>query len=214
MFNTIKNVALSATLVATSFAANAATVASAYTKAGGAGGIGLAASADNGSIYALDASDYPIVDGPYFNGVTDPVSEWVWAAPDAPELSQALKFVFSFTLAAKDVARATLSGVWAVDNEAEVYLNGHLIGQLLDDVSSNFNELHDLADLGWLQVGENVLSFDARNIGGDPTSANPAALLASVKIDVAPVPLPASLPLLGGALAAFGFVASRRKRRV
>ena len=214
MFNTIKIVALSAILVATSFAANAATVAFASTKAGGAGGIGLVASADNGSIYALDASAYPILLGPYFNGVTDPVSEWVWAAPDAPALSQALKFVFSFTLAAQDVARATLSGVWAVDNEAEVYLNGHLIDQLVGDVSSSFNQLHDLADFGWLQGGENVLSFEARNIGGDPTSVNPAALLASVKIDVAPVPLPASLPLLGGALAAFGFVASRRKRSV
>ncbi len=214
MFNTIKILTLSAVLATTSFAASAATVYSASTMAGGAGGIGLTNPAGNGSIYALDANAYPILAGPYFNGTTDPASQWVWAAPDSPALSQALQFVFSFTLAAQDLARATLTGVWAVDNEADVYLNGHLIDQLLGDVSSSFNQLHDLADLGWLQAGENVLSFDARNIGGDPTSANPAALLASVKIDVAPVPLPASLPLLGGALAAFGFVASRRKRSV
>lgn len=214
MFNTIKIVALSAVLATASFAASAATIFSASTQAGGVGGIGLANPAGNGSIYALDVNAYPILQGPYFNGTTDPASQWVWAAPESPLLSQALQFVFNFTLTAKEATNATLSGVWAVDNEADVYLNGNLISQLLGNLSSSFDQLHDLADLGFLKAGLNTLTFEARNIGGDPTQGNPAALLASVTVDVAPVPLPASLPLLAGALAVFGFVSSRRKRSV
>lgn len=212
MFNTIKIVAVAAVLATASFAAHAATY-SASTLAGGAGGIGLADPLDNGSIYALDANDYPIVSGPYYNGSTDPAAQWVWAAPEDPLLSQALQFVFSFTLTAQELARATLSGVWAVDNEGDVRLNGNMIDQLLGDNSASFNQLHDLSDNGFLQVGLNTLTFDVRNLGGDPSSLNPAALLAAVNVVVAPVPLPASLPLLGGALAAFGFVSARRKRR-
>lgn len=211
MFRFFKVAAVSAVLATVAFVANATTFQGS-TLAGGAGGIGLENAADNGSIYALDPNDYPIVNGPYFNGSTDPASAWVWAAPESPMLSQALRFVFRFTLTAQEAASATLSGLWGVDNEGIVALNGSIIDQLAGDVSSSFAQLHTLsAGSSLFHAGENVLSFDVNNIGGDPSLWNPAALRASVTV-VAPVPVPAALPLLGGAVMVLGFVGSRRKR--
>jgi hypothetical protein len=202
MLNAIRIVATATLLASASFAANAATYTGA-TLAGGAGGIGLVGGGD-GAIYVTG-------NGAYDNTPTTPASDWVWALPQSATDGTVLHFVFHFVLSAGEVANATLSGLWGVDNDGVVQLNGNLLDSITYP-ASGFNPLRALSTNSGFAVGDNYLTFDVNNyIDVNQFPQNPAAFRASITV-LASVPLPAALPLLGGALAAFGFAASRRKR--
>ncbi len=181
--------------------ANAATVDFAGTTAGGGG-------------FALTSGSTIVgVDHPNYNHDSTPVaSNWVWAED---QNENPLTFAWTFDLTGYDLSSAVLSGFWGVDNNGEVLLNGNLISSLSGTVVSSFNTLTPLTALNsFFLSGVNTLLFNVEN-AGTYSSGNPAAFRASVSVDATPsaVPIPATLPLLAGALAAFGMVSSRRKRR-
>lgn len=196
MVKILKGVVAAAFMAASVATGHAATVAIGGTGSTGAGGFTLA----SGTIVNVS-------NAAYFNGATTPASNWVW---ESSRNSSPLQFLFKFSLSAFQLASATLSGLWGVDNTGEVKLNGTTISSLPNVVSSNFTALTAFSATSSLFTsGLNTLSFDVANFGVN----NPAAFRASVEVTaVAAVPLPATLPLMGGAVMALGVVAKRRKR--
>ena len=79
---------------------------------------------------------------------------------------QSYTYTLSFDLTGFDAATAALSGFFAVDNEASVFLNGHLLTSFLADHDSSansyaaFQALHAFsASSGDFVAGLNTLSF-------------------------------------------------------
>ncbi len=175
--------------------ADAAIVAIGGTGSTGAGGF-------TSNIATTDTGN-----GAYFNGLTTPESDWVWANDPLVEFGDVV-FTFVFDLTGYDLSTAALAGLWGVDNSGRVELNGAKISELFFGYPA-FQTLTAFSDAGaTLNAGVNELKFFTTNSGG------PGGFRASVTVTAEPsaVPLPSSLPLLGGvamALAGFGL---RRKR--
>ena len=192
-----KSFVLAAALTLFASAASAATVAVGGTGSEGAGGFAL----ESGIIVDVPSTFY-------FAGATTPASGWVWESSQA---SNPLTFLFDFSLSESQVSTASLSGLWGVDNTGRVELNGTLISELPNISTENFTSLTPFsADSGLFIAGANVLSFQVANAGG------PAGFRASVTVDAGslglnPIPVPAALPLLGGALLLLGLGARARK---
>lgn len=79
---------------------------------------------------------------------------------------QSYTYSLSFDMTGRDVTFATLSGLFGADNEASVYLNGHLLTSYLADHDTSyasfqaFQALHAFsADASDFVSGVNVLSF-------------------------------------------------------
>lgn len=203
MLHSFKAFPAAAALALSAVAADAATIAQGGTQATGA----VLPAGDTAFVLQSGHQVVQVSNPAYSLAATTPASNWVW---DASQQANPITFLFTFTLSGWQVASASLSGLWGVDNFGEVRLNGHKIGELQDYTMNNFITLHAFGTSSYFQSGTNVLSFDLRN--ETAKEQGPAAFRASVAVDVAAVPLPAAAPLLGGALAAFGALALRRKR--
>jgi hypothetical protein len=193
MFQIFKVITLAAGVSLLALGANAATVAVGGTGTGGAGG------------FTDPAGTVDTNNGAYTQQVTTPASNWVWVENPASEFIT-YDFTFTFDLTGFDASTASLEGLWGVDNSGTVDLNGTEVS-FLDFGYPAFQTLTAFTDAGATFLdGINTLTFHATNEGG------PGAFRASVSVEAAPVPLPASLPLLGAALAGLGYAATRRKR--
>ena len=195
MMNTFKIMALAAGVSLLAFVANASTVAVGGTGSTGAGG------------FTDPAGTVDTNNGAYTQQVTTPASNWVWVENPASD-HITYDFTFAFDLTGYDLDTAALAGLWGVDNSGTVDLNGTEVS-FLDFGYDAFQTLTAFTDAGATLVdGVNTLTFHATNEGG------PGAFRASVTVtaDVAPVPLPASLPLLAAGLGGLGLLAKRRKR--
>ena len=80
--------------------------------------------------------------------------------------NQSYSYSLNFDLTGLDAATASLSGLFGVDNEASIFLNGHLIGSFLadHDTSQNsydaFQTLHQFsASAADFVAGMNTLTF-------------------------------------------------------
>lgn len=180
-----------AALVASSaFAANAATVASVGTTGTGP--------------FTVDAGNLIVVSNPAWDlNPTSPYSEWIWS--DLDNFSHT--FTYQFNLAGYSTSSASLNGLIGLDDTGEIYLNGNLIFSAL--TGNHYSNLvsYGTSDDAYFNAGLNTLTITDNNTGGGP-----AATRATATIDATPVPLPGTLPLLGGALALVGFGASRKRR--
>lgn len=141
-------------------------------------------------------------------GATDPSSQWVWTGKGSNSPTSAV-YTFSFDLTGFDLTTAVLSGVWGVDNNGTVSLNGNKIAELLGSDEQNFRTLHAYGtdhDAFFL-AGLNTLTFSLFDTG------RPAAFRATAEVmaEVSAVPVPASGVLLFGAVFAAAFAARRRK---
>ena len=196
-FQVMRSFVAALAVCAAAGSASATTVAAGGTDTTGAGGFSLVGPG------AVISSNLP---GTYFSGATDPASEWVWS-----NIAGNPTFQFEFDLTGYDSADATLTGKWGVDNTGTVSLNGNTISSLLNPFSlGNFTVLTDFStgNDSYFNAGLNVLTFAVANAGG------PQGFRASVKVtvgdgagpspDMPVIPLPASLPLLAGAIALLG----------
>lgn len=157
---------------------------------------------DLGGITAIGGTSVASNNGAYDNSATAISSGWVWIG-DISSNNNA-SFEFNFDLTGYDAATASLSGLWGVDNEGSISLNGTEIASLTGAVFGHFSSLNSYGttDGSLFNAGLNTLRFDAVDLGG------PGAFRATATVSadaISPVPLPAGAPLLLAGLGALGF---------
>lgn len=173
--------------------AQAATVATGVTKVGDTGGINL-----QGAATAVAGNNTGIA--------TAAGSDIVWGT--GGEFSTEI-FEFAFDLTGFDTATAQIMGGVSVDNEAVVKLNGTTLLSLTGAVFSHFTQINTYSHstAATFNAGANLLTIEATDLGGIWGLSADVIVTAD---ELAPVPLPAGLPLL---LAGLGGLALMRGRR-
>ena len=200
-------------LLASGMVAHAATVQYGETKAGGGSivpaGVATSISSDNGFYVA-----------PPESGDDSDPADWVWVGDT--ETTDIATFEFTFDLTGLDLTSVVLQLDWSVDNFGWVELDGGDgdIGTsddvaTLPDVTGNFSSIDSVTLTGAsnFQPGENTLTFYLRDRFFDTAGdGGQAAFTAAVSVTATPIPLPASLPLVVGGIAALGLLRARRKK--
>jgi hypothetical protein len=142
-----------------------------------------------------------------------PTSSWIWVnASGDGGINSPYTFALTFTLTATEVNTATISGLWGVDNDGSILLNGSAAagtGALsLGGDGINFTQFSSFTITGGFVAGVNTLEFQAIDTG------NPGALnVNGLVLTTSAVPEPSSLVMgvIGLGLAG-GFVAMKRRR--
>jgi hypothetical protein len=131
-------------------------------------------------------------------------SSWISNSSDGNPGNGFLTFQTTFTLTGS-TAGAFLSGLWGVDNDGEIFLNGHDTGIGLTFGFPAFEQLHafSITNASWFVSGVNVLSFKVTD-EGPPLGFRVDALAGSV-----PEPSTWAMMVLG--FMGVGFMAYRRK---
>lgn len=146
----------------------------------------------------------------------DATSAWVVDLTDSGAFSRT--YYYYFDLTGYDLSTIALSGLWGAAYGGTLYLNG-LPVSILPNAPSSYESLTAFSDFGSsLNQEINLLEFAVTHRGiSDITSlATVAAVRASVLVTsttIAPVPLPAGLPMLAGAIGLLGLGAARRRRQ-
>ncbi|PZR00664.1 MAG: hypothetical protein DI533_09015 [Cereibacter sphaeroides] len=210
----LKGFVVAGVVAVSACAANAATVSTGSTLVSGGGfSIDTSAPGYQGNGVKKAVSDPA---NAWILSDTDPSSQWIWDEAlvnsiNGNTFGGPVTFLYSFSLAGYNALTASLAGLISIDDIVTVTLNGYTIFEDNDayDNGANWSKYQDYgtADGSLFKAGWNTLAFTVTNSG-----AYPAGLRATVEVEASPVPLPAALPLLGGALAAFGFIGVRRKR--
>jgi hypothetical protein len=147
---------------------------------------------------------------PQLYTLQSPTSRWVWDFADASgTLPGVHNFTTTFSLTALDVSGGlTLTGRFAADNAALVYLNNALIGATSNGPNGNqgFVAFANFSTSSSFVTGANTLRFEVTDFGGfaglnvDQVSLSPGAA----------APEPGSLVLLS--LGVVGGIVMRRRR--
>jgi len=148
------------------------------------------------------ASDNPA----YSTETTTPASDWVWV--DDAETTNAATFAFVFDLSGFVPGTASLSGLWGVDNQGSVSLNGTELAAFTTTTTATFSSLsaYGTSVPGLFNPGTNTLTFALTDDGGQ------AAFRATATVTATPVPVPASLSLALAGVLALGVVRAARRR--
>jgi hypothetical protein len=201
-------------LLASGVVAHAATVQYGETKAGGGSIVPV------GSGVSSIASDNGAYAAPPESGDGGDPADWVWVGDT--ETTDTAEFEFTFDLTGLDLTSVVLRLDWSVDNFGWVELDAGdgAIGTpddvaTLPDVTGNFASIDSVTLTGAsnFQPGENTLTFYLRDRFFDTAEdGGQAAFTAAVAVTATPIPLPASLPLVVGGIAALGLLRARRKK--
>ena len=137
-----------------------------------------------------------------------PGSSWITIDPNSSGNGSVIPYTYyrTFNLSAADVATASISGVWGIDDSGEVRLNGYLLSSLVNDYSAS-TPFSALAGSGKFLAGTNTLTI---------TMTSSDDFLEAVRLEgslnTGSVPdSGTTLALLGGTLTGLG--ALRRKFR-
>ena len=160
--------------------------------------------------YLLNGAPAPVVyTHPAY--LTDPNAKFIAAQPDGGYSQNPNTFSLNFLLTGFDISTAALSGFFAADNFASIFLNGHLLAQ--DNQATdpaNFQTLTPFSSgAGNFVVGLNTLSLVVTDTG--PPSAGLITGLHGTANLTSVVPEPAAWALM---LVGFGGLgAALRARR-
>ena len=145
-----------------------------------------------------------------------PSSSWIWVNADGSGgIGSPYSFELTFSLTNSQASAAALSGMWGVDNNGSIDLNGSAATgtgalSLTGGTEDNFDVFHSFTITGGFVAGVNKLDFLAED------DDNPGALNVNNLILTATsgsVPEPSSLLMAGVSLGlAGGFVAMKRLR--
>ena len=205
-----------ATLAAlASTGASAAVVSGLYNTGVGAGGVALAAGdGQTDGNYTLIAGSIPgVTTGApaqtYYNGAyaaENSGSRWISYSGSPFSGAGTVSVTTTFDLTGYKANTASLSGLWGVDNDGEIFLNGVSTGiTLLGSNTSSFNILHNFSIGAGFVAGINTLTVAVLDSG------NPAAVrFDGLSLTADAVPEPASWMML---IAGFGLVGAASRRR-
>lgn len=196
-----------AMLAAVAVPAQAVTISGLYNTGVDASGVKLA---DNNAAeihYTVNGDGVPTTyTHPSYVTVADGV--FISAAPNGGFSVNPNTYTLTFSLAGLQAATASISGKFAADNYASVFLNGVQIAtQPAQTIYENFTQLSSFSASSGFLAGQNTLTFTVTDTGP------PSALLVSGLAGSAlAVPEPAQWALM---LGGFGLVGAtmRRSRR-
>jgi hypothetical protein len=101
----------------------------------------------------------------------DALSQWIspWADGGASESSTVGTFAYQITFNVPCTNNAVVNGVWAVDNNGAILLNGNPtpVATLTGGGSGNFTALHSFTITSGLVAGLNTLTFYVTNSGAE-----------------------------------------------
>lgn len=151
------------------------------------------------------------------SAITSPPGPWVandsnsrWIGPDTINgggPAGNYRYQTSFTIAnGKSLTDAEITGLWAADNSARIFLNGNDTG--ITTTSFNTKASFTISDLTFFTFGTNTLEFVVTNSG---TTINPTGLLVDELNGTYSTQVPEPITILGSA-AALGFGGLFRKK--
>lgn len=133
-------------------------------------------------------------------------SRWIWETATGQPINVTRTFTTTFDLTGFMPGTASITGRWATDNTGlDILINGVSTMQ----TSPGFQSWTNFAINSGFQAGVNTLAFVVNDFG--VISGFRAEFLGSSVDPVAPIPVPAALPLLITALG--GLYAMRRRAR-
>jgi hypothetical protein len=148
-------------------------------------------------------------------------SQWIWLdrsttpAPAIDNVSIWLQLTFDLP-ATYDPANTTVTGLWAVDNQATMFLNGEQVAAAQNTFggsSKTFSEAVNGFTLSdHFLSGENVLKINLKNFGGTSWASNPSGLnvrFSTLETSVIPEP---SVLLGAMTMGVLGLLFIRRRR--
>lgn len=195
--------------------AGAATVSGVYNTGLGVGGAVLGAGdGQTDANYKLVSGTVPgVVTGTqaatYYNGAyvsENAGSRWISYSGSPFNGTGNFSVTTTFDLTGYDASTASLTGLWGVDNEGEIFLNGVSTGfSLTGTVVQNFNQLYAFTINSGFVAGLNTLSIRVNDTGA-PASVRVDGLSLTANA----VPEPASWMLL---ITGFGLVGVAARRR-